>query len=211
MGVDTLKGNMITDLDAGTTSITVNGVSYVVNNGIVFPNPNDYGPALPVVTNDFVTPTALGLAQVTSTYKMTRLPSTASICEATLFAAAQLDSGGASAALTVDVGAYYSDSVTDSGPTDQLNIGLVISANCFLANHSFATTLDTVASGLAKPGDLQVNAIQSMNANLIGSPLWKQAGLTSDPGGFIDIVVAVHTAANTGVATPFGLSTWYRK
>lgn len=205
MPADALKGNQITDLDAGTTSITVNGVSYVVNNGIVNPNPNDYGPGGAFTQADFVTPTTGGLASTSSVYKMMRLPSTASLRALQLRAGAQLDTGAASATLTVDVGGYYSDSTTDSGPTDQLNSGTVISANALLAAHSFATTLDTVASGLAKPGDLIIDAMQTMNANLIGSPLWKQLGLTADPGGFIDLAVAVHAAANTAVATPFAM------
>ena len=196
MSADTLKSNSITDLD-GT-----NGV-------LTMPNPNDYGPGITWTQTDFVTPTTGGLGSTSSIYKMARLPSAACIKWMDLIAGAQLDTGGASASLLVDVGAYYSDSTTDG--TTIANQGTSISANCFLAAHSFATTLDSVASGLAKPGDLQINALGSLNANLCGSPLWKQAGLTADPGGFIDIVVAVHTAANTAAATPFQLAVQFTK
>lgn len=196
MVADALKGNGITNLDGSSGVITTN-------------SPDAYGPGLTNVVADFVTPTTGGLADTTSTYKMVRLPSAVCLRELVLRAAARLDTGGASAAFLVDVGAYYSDSKTDG--TVVANQGTSISANCFLAAHSFATTLDSVASGVAKPGDLIIDAMQGVNANLIGSPLWKQVGLTSDPGGFIDVVVAVHTAANTAAATPFAVEAWFTR
>lgn len=193
MSADTLKSASITNLDSTTLTPNTSG---------------EGGGAIMREISDFVTPTTGGLGDTTSTYRILRLPSNVVLKELRLSAAARLDSGGASAALTVDVGAYYSDSPNNDG-TSGANSGAVISDNCFLDAHSFATTLDSVASGVAKPGDMNIDAMGNLNRNLITSQLWKQVGLSSDPGGYIDIVVGIEAAANTAVATPFALSAKY--
>lgn len=194
MTAENLSSNSITGLN-GT-----NGV-------ITYPNPNGYGPSEVRYVSDFITPTTTGLADTGSTYRVLRLKSTVSLRELWLQAGGLLDTGGASAAFAVDVGAYYSNSTTDG--TNQSPSTAYISVNCFCAAHSFATTSDGVTSGAASTGDRILNGLYSLNQNLIGSPLWKQAGLSADPGGFIDIVVAVHTAANAAGATPFSVTASY--
>jgi hypothetical protein len=189
MSADTLKSASITNLDASTLTPNTSG---------------EGGAGILREISDFVTPTTGGLGDTTSTYRILRLASNVVLKALRLEAGAVLDSGGASAALKVDVGAYYSDSTNNDG-TAPANSGVVINDNCFADARAFGTTADNVVSGIAKQGDLNVDAMSSLNRNLINSQLWKQVGLSSDPGGYIDIVVTVETAANTAVATPFAL------
>lgn len=135
--------------------------------------------------SDFVTPSTAGLVNTGSTYRMVRLPTNAKLKALKLNADAHLDS---STGLVLDVGAYYSDATNDG--TAQANQGAVISVNCFAAAIDFHTAFT------------EQNALVSFGAALRNEPLWKALGLASDPGGFIDVVVAVHTAATTAVSNP---------
>lgn len=175
MAADSVKSASITTLDSvGSTTYD--------------PLTEGYGaPGIEHNRSDYVAATAAGLASTSSLYKMVRLPTTCVLKDGWLFTSGQMDSN-ASATLAVDLGAYYSDATNDGTPTSLQ--GTQISANCFVANQSFAHT--TAGS--------KIDALSALNANLRTSPLWKQVGLTSDPGGYIDIVLAVHTAAATGVA-----------
>lgn len=197
MAQDTLKSAGITNLDAFPVTVNTSGVA---------------AQGYDKVISDFVTPTAAGLVSTLSTYRMVRVPSAAILKKLELRASSKLDTGGAAAALLVDVGAYYSDAYSAGGVIDGTpiaNSGNSISANCFLAARSFATTADAVASGVASMGDFVIDALRSMDPNLINQPVWKQAGLTADPGGFIDIVWAVHTAANTASSQDVALVAHY--
>lgn len=167
---DTLKGAQITALDAQPFG-DVQAAGFGA-------------PAYDKFVNDFVTATAAGLQANTSTYRLIRLPSTAVVKAINL---ETITGGDTGTNLTVDVGAYYSDSPYDG---TQVNLqGALISANCFLANTAFGQS----------SAKQRLYSMTALAANLRNSPLWLQCGLTSDPGGFIDIVVAVHTAASTGI------------
>lgn len=166
----------------------------------VVANTSGYGaPSSVKESSDFVTPTAAGLQLTTSTYKLIRLPVYAKVKDLTLTADAALDSA---AALAVDVGAYWSDSTVDGTPVNLQ--GTVISANAFAAAIAFggASTLNGVRADSAW-------SVENRN-----KPLWLALGLTfgvpnqtgAPPGGFIDVVVAVHTAATTGASHAFGIS-----
>jgi hypothetical protein len=135
--------------------------------------------------SDYVVMTAGGLASTSSTYKLLRLPTQCILKLARLFTKSGLDS---STGLAVDLGAYYSDSTIDGTPASLQ--GTLISATCFMSN---------VAFGQSGAGS-EVNALSNLDANLRNAPLWQQVGLSSDPGGYIDIVLAVHTIAS-GTAT----------
>lgn len=191
MTADTLKSNIITQLDASWATRDL-------------PSAGFGAPTHVSLLQDYVTPTAAGLGDTTSTYRVLRLPSTCSLKRLTLAVTAALDTGGASASLLIDVGAYYSDATDDNTPpADQ---GNSISANCFLAAHSFGTTADKVATGVASVGDFVIDGLGSLAKTLLTQPLWKQVGLSTDPGGFIDIVFAVHTAANTAASHPVAVT-----
>ena len=171
MPADTLKSTSITQLDTAWATR----------------DPPSAGFGMPTHLSeleDYVSPTTGGLGNTSSTYKLLRLPSTTVLKSLNLETPAQLDSGSS---LLIDVGAYYSDAVDDG--TAAANQGVLISANCFLAATAFG-------QGAAQ----RLWSLTALSAAKRIQPLWQQVGLTSDPGGYIDIVLAVHTAAGTAVA-----------
>ena len=168
---DTVKSASLTNLDASPIVANTAGVGSA---GIVR-SVEDYGAT-----------TVAGLSLTASTYKLLRLPTNVKLKALSLTPDAALDT---STGLALDVGAYYSDSLTDGTP--YALAGTVIAAACFAS----ATTAFH-SSATAKTDVLTALAVAKRN-----QPLWKAVGLSSDPGGFIDIVVAVHTAATTGGAT----------
>lgn len=174
--VDTVKSLSLTNLD--TIPVFINTAA-------------QGAPNLSRDVSDFAAATVAGLGSTSSTYKMVRLPSDATLKSITVFTGAALETSG-SPTLSIDVGAYYSDSTVDG--TAVANQGSLISANCFAAAELFGASTT-----------LSVNGALNMNANLINQPLWKQAGLTADPGGAIDIVIAVHAAVTTGALGNIGL------
>ena len=173
MAADSVKSASITILDAASQSLSAS----LIEGGGAAGRLIDH--------SDFVTMTSGGLASTSSLYKMVRLPSSCIIKAARLFVKGGMDS---STGLAIDLGAYYSDSTQDN--TAFSNQGVLISANCFVSN---------VAFGQSGAGS-DINALSNLDANLRNSQLWQQVGLASDPGGYIDIVLAVHTVAS-GTAT----------
>lgn len=173
MAADTVKSASITSRDAAAQSLSA---PLTAGNG---------APCLFANASDYVTMTSGGLASTSSTYKMVRLPSNATIKKGNLYTKSGLDS---STGLKVDIGAYYSDSINDGTPASLQ--GTLISANCFAAAQAF---------GQSGAGS-NIDAFSNLDANLRNSPLWAQVGLATDPGGYIDIVLAVNAAAS-GTAT----------
>ncbi len=148
-------------------------------------------------TSDYCAATTGGLASTSSTYKLVRLRSNCKIKSMKFFVSTLLDTGGGSASLTWDIGAYYSDSTTD-GTQSQLQ-GTPISATCFYS------ALVSPAAGINNA------AVSSLcpTAVSMDQALWDFLGLTApsgqdaiygDPGGYIDVVAAVHADANTAAA-----------
>lgn len=173
MAADTVKSASITSLDAAAPSLNA-------------PLTEGLGAAGRLVDHsDYILATAGGLASTSSTYKMVRLPTSCIIKKAWLSTKAGLDS---STGLAVNLGAYYSDSINDGTPASLQ--GTLISANCFVTAKAFAQS----AAGQ------EINALSNLDASLINSPLWQQVGLSSDPGGYIDVVLAVQTVVS-GTAT----------
>ena len=145
---------------------------------------------------DFVTPTAAGLADTGSKYKMIRVPTTIKMKDLRLIVTTALDSGSPS--LAVDVGLYYSDSTTDG--TAPANQGLVVSG----ATALFASN---VAFGYST--NMNIDALTNFDVTKRNKMLWDAAGLATDPGGMFDVVVAVHAAANTAASHPMGADCKY--
>jgi hypothetical protein len=87
----------------------------------------------------------------------------------------------------VQLGVYYSDSTIDG--TAPANQGAVIDAKFF------SDDIDCTAAVL--PGEKVFFTGGSNTPDKRNQPLWQAAGLTSDPGGFFDIVATVHTTAVT--------------
>ena len=179
MAADTLKSLSVTTLD------TIPAIANTAGEG---------GQGFLKSINDFVTPTAAGLASTSSTYKMVRLPSNVKVKAMKLSVAAAIET---STGLTLDLGAYYSDSTVDG--TNYANQGVLISANAFLA----------ASSAFQSSAVADVNAFAAVSPAKRNLPLWSVLGLASDPGGFIDIVLAVHAAATGAASQAVGLQVDY--
>src|ERR1700749_1713342 len=95
MAADALKSVGITNLDS--TPVVPNTTG-------------EGGPGYQRNITGYVTTTAAGLGNTSSTYKLVRLPSNAKVKALKLVADAALDT---STGLKIDVGAYYSDSTVD--------------------------------------------------------------------------------------------------
>jgi hypothetical protein len=173
MAADSVKSASITTLDAASPSLSASLIEGAGAAGRLIDH------------SDFVVMTSGGLASTSSLYKMVRLPSSCIIKLARLFTKSGLDS---STGLAVDLGAYYSDSIGDGTPASLQ--GTLINASCFVSN---------VAFGQSAAGS-DINALSNLDANLRNSQLWAQVGLSTDPGGYIDLVLAVHTVVS-GSAT----------
>jgi hypothetical protein len=185
MTQDALKSPSITNLDATSSPFVV-----------ATPTAGVGGPALQHEQDDFVTPTTGGLVSTSSLYKMLRLPTGVKLKSLSLTADAALDTSG-SPVLAFDVGAYYSDSAYDGTPV--VDQGVQISTAAF-------------GSAVAFGASTNINAVNMLAALTVAKrqlPLWDALGLASDPGGFIDIVLAVHTAAATAASHPMALKAEY--
>lgn len=169
-----------------SASITNSDASPVVPN-----TTGEGGPGYTKNASDYVTPTTGGLGSTSSTYRVLRLPTNAKLKTLKMVIDTALDSGSPS--LAWDIGAYYSDG-NDGSPAAEA--GGSISVNCFAA-----------AKAVYSAGETDV--LTSFAVALRNEPLWEAVGLTSDPGGFIDIVAGVHTAANTAASHNFAINASY--
>lgn len=146
--------------------------------------------------SDYVLPTALGLANTGSKYKILRVSPEIKLKSLTAKVDGVLDS---STGLVLDVGAYYSDSTVDGTPVALQ--GTAISVNCFFAaGNAFQSSSLT-----------DVNVLTAFSLPNRQKRLWDALGLAANPGGNIDIVIAVHTAATTAASHNLGLSAGYSK
>lgn len=186
MAGEQLKSTSITNLDGDTYGV------------ITTPTAGFGAGARVQEKDDTVNVTLVGLTSTASTYKMVRLPTNVKLKKILGRANVALDT---STGLALDVGAYYSDSTTDGTP--QANQGTAISVNCFAA----ASTIMQSSGGVKSDAQLLDNS--KFTPDLQKQPLWQAVGLSKDPGGYIDIVVAVHTAATSGAASTFGVLVEY--
>jgi hypothetical protein len=174
MTADTVKSGSITNLDSSPVVANTSGLS---------------GPFLVKVARDYVAATAAGLASTSSVYKAVRLPSNCYVKKVSAVADAVMDSN-ASPTLALNVGAYYSDSTVDG--TKAANQGVLISATAFISAATFGKNI--AASPLVVTSDGNWTAVKRQQL------LWAALGLSADPGGQIDVVVAVEAVAATAVA-----------
>ena len=164
---------------ASITNLDTLGPGPIANTG------GQGAPAFSRIINDYVAVTTAGLGNTGTKLKVVRLKSNVKLKRLILNTDAALDTNG-SPTLAFDVGAYYSDSTVDG--TAVANQGAVISVNAFAAALAFGATFQNVAA------DAKLTAAGH------NQELWNFLGLDSNPGGYIDIVVAVHTIAATAVA-----------
>lgn len=141
-------------------------------------------PAYAWTVNDYVTISAN--ASLTSTYRVLRVPAQAKLKSLVLESEAM-------AAGKVNISAYYSDSTTDG--TQPTNQALIIPST---GDQFFASDVDLAAA--VTPTSV-LNESGNFPISKRNQPLWQALGLSSDPGGWIDIVLVVHTTAiTTGAA-----------
>lgn len=117
-----------------------------------------------------------------STYRLVRLPSNAKVKQVLFESEAQ----GAGA---FNLSVYYSDSTLDG--TQPVNQGVIVPTT---GDQFFASDID--CSSAVPQGD-KTNESGNYPLSLRNKPLWAALGLTSDPGGCLDIVAVVHTTAVT--------------
>jgi len=136
--------------------------------------------AVQYVQTEYVTISAL--ASVTSTYRIMRVPTTVKLKELIL----ESDALGGG---RINISAYYSDSTTDG--TAVANQGLIVptTGDQFFASDIDLTSAQNNVQVLNESGN---NTIDHRNL-----PLWQALALTANPGGFIDLVMVVHTTAVT--------------
>lgn len=119
-------------------------------------------------------------ASVDSTFRFVRVPTTAKIKSVCVTSEAQ-------AAGKIDIGVYY--------PTTGRTGVADLAANA-VDQDLFATAVDLAAAVAVTDVTFQVGTAGYLRSE-INLPLWQAAGLTSDPGGFFDIVGTVKTTAVT--------------
>lgn len=131
--------------------------------------------------DDYVT--AVASDSTTSTYRLVRVPTDIKL-KSLMFESEAQGAG------KFDVGLYYSDDTRDG--TSAANSGAVIDQDLF------ATIIDC-ASAVTPIEIIMESGTFTMDKRQ--KPLWQAAGLSSDPGGFFDIVA---TCATTAVTTGTG-------
>lgn len=124
-----------------------------------------------------------------STYQLVRVKTTASIKQILL------DSAALSASTAFDFGVYYSDA---NDGTATANQGTAIDADLF-ASAVACTNANRAVDITNEQGDYTID--------LRNKALWDALGLSSDPGGYFDIV-ATATASTAGTGT-MGITVYY--
>lgn len=130
---------------------------------------------------------AIASDSVDTTYRFCRVPSNAKVKQLILTSQAQ-------GAGKIDVGAYY----PTTGPTATADLAANAISQAF-----FASAVDLAS--LVQPTDI-TNESGTYTADKWNKALWDALGLTSDPGGYIDIVGTVVTTAVTTGTGIIGLS-----
>lgn len=117
-----------------------------------------------------------------STYRLVRLPTNARNVSVKFESEAQ-------GAGKFNLSAYYSDSTVDGTPV--ANQGVIVPTT---GDQFWASDIDCASA--VTPTDV-TNESGNNTLDKRGKELWDALGLTSDPGGFIDVVAVVHTTAVT--------------
>ena len=130
-------------------------------------------------------------ASIDSTFQFVRVPSNCKIQAMFLESAAQ-------AAGAMDVGVYYATDGIGGKPTSLL-------AAAAIDQDFFATAY--ALTSLSQPTNIVNESGTNTPAKRV-QPLWQAVGLTSDPGGYFDIVGTVTTAITTGTGS-MGMTVMY--
>ena len=128
------------------------------------------------------TATPSAAASVGSTYQMVRLASNSKVKSVVFESAAQ-----GSGAMSLSV--YYSDSTQDGTSVGNQGVIVPTTGAAFFASQINCASAVTRASYTNQSGNY--------TADKRNKPLWAALGLSSDPGGYFDIVAVVDTTAVT--------------
>lgn len=134
---------------------------------------------------------AVASSSVDATYQLVRIPSNCKV-KSLLF------EGAAQTAGVFDIGLYYATDGEGGKPVALL-------AAAAIDQDFFASALSNAAAvGITEI----VNESGTYTIDKRTQPIWQAVGLTSDPGGFFDIVATVTTAVTTGTGR-FGVRCTY--
>lgn len=136
------------------------------------------------VVDDYVT--VLASSSVGATYRIVRLPTTCKVKAVILESEAQ-------AAGKVDVGVFYP--ITGKTGLPDLVANAISAA-------FFASAVD-LASAVTPTNIINESGTNTLDKR--NQPLWQAVGLTSDPGGYFDIVASVITTPVTTGTGKLGL------
>lgn len=126
-----------------------------------------------------------------STYRLVRLPSNCKVKQVLFESEAQ-------GAGKFQIGVYPSDSTTDGTNAAAPNTATSVKL--------FADDIDC-ASAVAQSD--KTNSGGSYTLDKRNQPLWQAAGLSADPGGFLDIVATVHTTDVTTGTGKLGVCVYF--
>ena len=138
--------------------------------------------------------TASASASTGSTYRLVRIPTSAKVKQIVFESAAQ-------GAGKFDLSVYYSDSTVDGSPVAQA--GAVVAST---GSQFFASIIDC-ASAVARTD--VTNESGNYTVDKRNKALWDALGLSSDPGGWFDIVAVCATTAVTTGTGKFGVDVWF--
>jgi hypothetical protein len=136
--------------------------------------------------------TAVASSSVGATYQLCRVPSNAKIKSIVFESEAQT-------AGKFDLGVFYATDGEGGKPTSLL-VANAISAAIFAAAIDCASAVTPVE---------KVGSTATYSLDKRTQPIWQAAGLTSDPGGYFDIVASVITTAVTTGTGKFGIRVSY--
>ena len=179
MATENLKSTQITNLDATTTrnDAGAGGASYL-----------RFADGHGITGTDAVTSG--------STYQMVRIPSDCTVKR--IMACIESTSGVTT--FTADIGLYYSTSPYDG--TQQSKVAVVVSGTTgpTVVDADFFGSAVALAA-IVTPTDYTNESGNITNAKRM-QPIWQAAGLSSDPGGYFDVVLTL-TATASGAAKPY--------
>lgn len=127
-----------------------------------------------------------------ATYQLVRIPSNAKVKRILFESAAQ-------AAGKFDLGLYYATDGQKGQPTALL-------AAAAIDQDFFATVIDCASAVVITD---VTNESGTYTIDLRNQPIWQAVGLTSDPGGYFDVVATVKTTAVTTGTGRLGVSVCY--
>lgn len=130
-------------------------------------------------------------ANAGSTYRLVRLPTYARVKH--VFFESEAQGAGA-----FNISAYYSDATNDGTPVANQGVIVPTTGDQFWAS-------DINCAAIVQSTDV-INENATNPVTNRNKQLWDALGLTSDPGGFIDVVAVVHTTAITTGTGKFGVT-----